>query len=31
MNNVMGGSEQVKSAIAQMTADNDAAIRAMGE
>lgn len=31
MNNVMGGSEQVQAAIAGMAADNDAAIRAMGE
>ena len=31
MNNVMGGSQQVQDAINQMTLDNDAAIRAMGE
>lgn len=31
MNNVMGGSQQVQDAIHQMTLDNDAAIRAMGE
>lgn len=31
LNNVMGGSQQVQDAIHQMTLDNDAAIRAMGE
>lgn len=31
LSNVMGGSQQVQDAIHQMTLDNDAAIRAMGE
>jgi archaellum component FlaC len=31
MNNVMGGSAQVQAAIAEMAADNDEAIRTMGE
>lgn len=31
MNNIMGGSEQVQAEIARMAADNDAAIKAMGE